>query len=213
MIDGNTFSALYEYCNRSSNIEDPLLYDLYRETHLKTLKPRMASGPLQGKFLSLLARLTNAKSILEIGTFTGYATLCLAKGMHPEGQIHTIEINPELNHISKKYFEKSEFSHAIHAHIGDAIEIISALDLQFDLVFMDAKKTDYQTYFDTVFPKMLSGGLILADNVLWDGKVLTDDKGKSTIALKKFNDTMKKDPRIDVLLLPLRDGLSIMQVK
>ncbi|MEE9437607.1 MAG: O-methyltransferase [Saprospiraceae bacterium] len=211
MIDGSTFSNLYEYCNQMSNIDNTILYNLYRETHLKTLAPRMASGPVQGRFLSLISTLKSPKHILEIGTFTGYATICLAEGLASNGHITTIEINPELAYISDKYFKLANIRAQVTSINGNALKKIPALTDKFDIVFIDAKKTDYSAYFELVIDKTNTGGLIIADNVLWDGKVLENSQKPTTIALQKFNQKVKQDPRVSTLLLPLRDGLTILR--
>lgn len=211
MIDEQSFTAINNYCESASDFPSDLLHNLYRETHLKTLAPRMASGPIQGRFLSILSKLHGPKRVLEIGTFTGYATICIAEGLAKDGQIDTIEVNPELGHISNKYFELAGVSDIINAHIGDARSIIPELEGTFDMVFIDAKKQDYSFYFDLIVDRVAQGGLILADNVLWDGKVLTNAKDATTKSLKSFNQKMKDDPRVDTLLLPLRDGLTIMR--
>jgi predicted O-methyltransferase YrrM len=213
MIDEHSFKAIYSYCESVSDQPSEILHQLYRETHLKTLAPRMASGPVQGRFLSFFSKLVSPTQVLEIGTFTGYATLCIAEGLAENGHIHTIEVNPELNYISDKYFRKSGKRDQITSHIGDAKEIISQIYRQFDIVFIDAKKRDYALYFDMVIDKVKSGGYILADNVLWDGKVYLGGTDLTTKSLIEFNQKMKDDRRIETLLLPLRDGLSILRKK
>lgn len=213
MIDEHSFKAIYSYCESVSDQPSDVLYQLYRETHLKTLAPRMASGPVQGRFLSMLSKLVSPTQVLEIGTFTGYATICIAEGLADKGHIHTIEVNPELNYISDKYFKKAGIRDQITSHIGDAKEIISQLYRQFDIVFIDAKKRDYSLYFDMVIDKVRPGGYILADNVLWDGKVYLGGTDITTKSLIKFNQKMKDDPRVETLLLPLRDGLTILRKK
>ncbi len=211
MIDGSTLSDLYKYCEMMSDLDDPVLYDLYRETHLKTLAPRMASGPIQGRFLSLLSVLKRPVEVLEIGTFTGYATLCLAKGLAANGRITTIEINPELDYISDKYFKLAGVREKIHSIKGDALTIIPCLDGPFDLVFIDAKKNDYSAYYKMVIDKVAKGGLIIADNVLWDGKVITGETDHRTENMHHFNMEVKSDCRVKSLLLPIRDGLMILE--
>lgn len=211
MIDENIIAAIYSYCESVSDDQGEILYDLYRETHLKTMAPRMASGPIQGRFLSLLCKLLAPKSILEIGTFTGYATLCMAEGLDPKGQITTIEVNPELNYISDKYFKRAGIRNQVHSLIGNAKEILPTLDTKFDLVFIDAKKKDYSLYYDLVIDNVITGGIILADNVLWDGKVVDGSTDATSESLRTFNQKMKDDPRISTLLMPLRDGLMIMR--
>ncbi|MGK0314688.1 MAG: caffeoyl-CoA O-methyltransferase [Saprospiraceae bacterium] len=213
MIDEHSFKAIYSYCESVSDSPSDILHELYRETHLKTLAPRMASGPVQGRFLSLFSKLVSPTQVLEIGTFTGYATLCIAEGLAENGHIHTIEVNPELNHISDKYFRELGVRDQITSHIGDAKTVIGGLYRLFDIVFIDAKKKDYSLYYDLVIDKVRQGGYILADNVLWDGKVYSGGKDATTKSLMMFNQRMKDDPRVETLLLPLRDGLSIMRKK
>lgn len=211
MIDENIISAIYSYCESVSDDQGDVLYNLYRETHLKTMAPRMASGPIQGRFLSLLSKLLGPRRILEIGTFTGYATICMSEGLAADGHITTIEVNPELNYISDKYFQQAGIRDKVTSLIGNAKEIIPDLELVFDLVFIDAKKKDYALYFDLIIDKVKPGGIILADNVLWDGKVLDGSKDATSESLRLFNQKMKDDIRISCLLLPLRDGLMIMR--
>ena len=186
-----------------------LLIKLDRETHLKTLAPQMSSGHIQGFLLSLISEWIKPKTILEIGTFTGYGTLCLAKGLRENGTIHTIEVNPELTAISQKYFQLSNLEERIMHYIGDAQHIIPEIDEQFDLVFIDAGKREYQMHYDLVFDKVKSGGVILVDNVLWSGKVSESMGDKDTETLKAFNQKIKDDFRVRNLLLPIRDGLMI----
>ena len=205
---------LLDYATNHSEPVPPLLKALARETHQKVLQPRMLSGALQGRFLSLLSKVAQPKRILEIGTFTGYATLCLAEGLNQEGEIHTIDCNEELMEFQKKYFDKSPFAHQIHQHLGEALDVIPQLQGTFDLVFIDADKKNYPNYFESLIPKINKGGLIISDNVLWSGKVL-EEAGKDdleTIRLQEFNKKMASDTRISSLLLPLRDGLTLSRV-
>lgn len=211
MIDEQSFREIYAYCQMVSDQPSALLHMLYRETHLKTLAPRMASGPVQGRFLSFFSKIVRPDHILEIGTFTGYATLCLSEGIMPASHIHTIEVNPELNHISDKYFRRAGVRDQITSHVGDARQIIPTLTDSFDIVFIDAKKRDYSQYFDLVIDKVSPGGYILADNVLWDGKVYEGGDDATTRSLLAFNQKVRDDDRVETLLLPLRDGLSIMR--
>lgn len=211
MIDEKIIRAIYSYCESTSDDQGDTLYNLYRETYLKTMAPRMASGPLQGRFLSFLSKLLGPKNILEIGTFTGYATICMSEGLAADGRITTIEVNPELNYISDKYFRQAGIRDKVTSLIGNAKEIIPNLDIMFDLVFIDAKKKDYALYFDLIIDKVRSGGIILADNVLWDGKVIDGSKDATSKSLRMFNQKVKDDPRVTGLLLPLRDGLMIMR--
>lgn len=208
-------TELEEYITEHSAAEPELLAQLNKETLLKVMSPRMISGHYQGRVLSMIAKLVNPKRILEIGTYTGYATLCLAEGLSENGTIDTIDINEELVAIQNKYFERSGFRDKIHQHLGKATEIIPMLDKQFDLVFIDADKPNYATYFDLVLPKMSPGGVILSDNVLWSGKVLEEVKpnDKSAVAIKAYNKKINNDSRVETVLLPIRDGLTITRVK
>ena len=206
--------ALENYVEQHSANEPALLAELNRETHQKILMPRMLSGHFQGRVLSMISKITQPKTILEIGTYTGYATLCLAEGIAENGQIHTIDNNEELYDFQRKYFDRSEWADRIFQHLGNALEIIPTIDRKFDLVFIDADKENYGKYFEMVVPKMNSDGLILSDNVLWSGKVLeaAKDNDKSTKALQQYNITLKNDPRVETVLLPIRDGLTVTRV-
>ena len=206
---------LDHYITAHSAIEPKLLAELNKETLLKVLNPRMLSGHYQGRMLSMISKLINPKHILEIGTYTGYATLCMAEGLTNDGTVDTIDINEELVSIQNKYFERSDYRDNIRQHLGMALDIIPTLDKKFDLVFIDADKANYANYFDVVLPKMNPGGVILSDNVLWSGKVLAEAKpnDKSTVALKAYNKKINNDPRVETVLLPIRDGLTITRVK
>ena len=203
------------YALSHSDSVPELLLELEKETHQKVLQPRMLSGPLQGRLLSLFSHLLQPRKILEIGTFTGYATLCLAEGLDKNGVLHTIDCNEELVHFQQKYFMKSTFKNNIQAHLGNALEVLPKLEGPFDLVFIDADKVNYDTYFEQVLPKTRSGGLIISDNVLWSGKVLhkADAKDESTLALQRYNKKRKEDPRVKTVLLPFRDGLTLSWVR
>lgn len=205
---------LDHYITAHSAIEPKLLAELNKETLLKVLNPRMLSGHYQGRMLSMISKLINPKHILEIGTYTGYATLCLAEGLTNDGTVDTIDINEELVSIQNKYFERSDYRDNIRQHLGMALDIIPTLDKKFDLVFIDADKANYANYFDVVLPKMNPGGVILSDNVLWSGKVLAEAKpnDKSTVALKAYNEKINNDPRVESVILPIRDGLTITRV-
>ncbi len=206
--------ALDSYVVHHTEKEPELLQQLTRETYQKILAPRMLSGPYQGRVLSMLSKLTNPKNILEIGTYTGYSALCLAEGMQKDGALHTIDINEELEGFQRKYFDRSPYGTKIHQHIGDATKIIPNLDMKFDLVFIDADKPNYPTYFDLVINKMNPGGIILSDNVLWSGKVI-EEVAKDDIdtkALVAYNKLLVEDKRIETVLLPIRDGLTISRV-
>lgn len=191
--------------------ENDLLKRLDRETHLKTLAPQMLSGHTQGNFLSIISRMLRPKNILEIGTFSGYAALCLAEGLVEDGRLYTIEVNPDILYITRKYFDESVHRKKIELMEGDAKEIIKTLDVQFDLVFLDADKLHYDTYFELIFEKVRSGGLIMADNVLWSGKVYNKKMDKTTKALHDFNVKMAQDHRVQNIILPLRDGINMIQ--
>lgn len=207
--------ALESYLLQSSADESELLAALRRETFQKVLQPRMLSGPHQGRLLSVLSKLMQPKYILEIGTFTGYATLCLAEGLQSDGHLDTIDVNEELQVLQHKYFQASNYAHQIHTHIGAAADIIPTLPYTYDLVFIDADKENYSLYADLVIPKVRPGGVILSDNVLWSGKVLDQVKpnDRATMALLDFNQKMKNDPRLDTVMLPIRDGLTLSRVK
>jgi len=199
------------YVAKHSQDEPELLKQLNRETYQKVLVPRMLSGHFQGRLLSMLSKLTKPKNILEIGTYTGYSALCLSEGMHSPGELHTIDHNEELYDFQRKYFDKSEFGHQIFQHLGNALEIIPTINRTFDLVFIDADKENYCNYFHVIIDKINSGGIIISDNVLWSGKViqklLPDDE--ATKAIIQYNDLLKNDPRIETIMLPIRDGLTI----
>ncbi|MGB0377055.1 MAG: O-methyltransferase [Flavobacteriaceae bacterium] len=205
---------LLEYSQEHSSSESELLKELYRETHQKILQPRMASSPLQGRLLSLISKLIQPNSILEIGTFTGYATLCLAEGLSPKGILHTIDSNEELVDFQHGYFKRSPFASQIQTHLGPALDIIPDLESPFDLVFIDADKSNYIHYYEMMVPKMRSGGLILSDNVLWNGKVMEEAKPQDldTQTLQEFNRLLANDPRVDSVLVPLRDGITLTRV-
>ncbi|CAM3458886.1 O-methyltransferase [Flavobacterium longum] len=205
---------LEKYAADHSQDEPALLAALNRETHVKILQPRMLSGHFQGRVLSMISKLVRPKTILEIGTYTGYATLCLAEGLAENGIIHTIDIKEELQDFQRKYFDQSPWAWQIKQHLGSALEVIPQLDTTFDLVFIDADKENYINYFHLVVPLMNKGGVILSDNVLWSGKVLEPVKpnDKSTKVLLEYNELLKNDPRVETVLLPIRDGLTVSRV-
>lgn len=207
-------NALLEYTELHSTGESKLLEKLRRETFQKVLHPRMLSGPLQGRLLSLISKLIQPKKILELGTYTGYATLCLSEGLVQDGDIHTIDKNEELIAIQNKYFKASGRRSNIHQHLGEALSIIPQLEGPFDLVFIDADKENTQAYFDLCMERVPSGGLILTDNVLWNGKVLgsADKDDRDTLALQEFNHKVANDSRVESLMLPLRDGITLSRV-
>jgi caffeoyl-CoA O-methyltransferase len=205
--------AIEEYSRQFSDKPSDLLQSLDRETHARILQPRMLSGHLQGRYLSMLAKLISPQLIVEIGTYTGYSALCLAEGLQPNGRLITIDINEELESFTRSFFDRSEYAKLIDYRIADAQQEIAKIVGPIDLVFIDADKRNYATYFDLIIDKMRSGGLILVDNVLWSGKIV-DPKAtdKSTNALRDFNQKCLDDPRVEKLLLPLRDGLYMLRV-
>jgi predicted O-methyltransferase YrrM len=202
---------LDEYLINHSEKEPEILSDLNRETNLKVLQPRMISGAFQGRLLSIISKIINPKKILEIGTFTGYSTLCLAEGLDKNGQIHTVDINEELYYLQRKYFKKSSFNSNITQHLGNALEIIPKLDHDFDLIFLDADKINYPKYLDILIVRLKKGGVLLSDNVLWDGKVLNEisQKDKSTKAIVEYNKMLNNRKDMDSVILPIRDGITI----
>lgn len=206
--------ALDDYVVAHSEDEPALLKALTRETYQKVLQPRMLSGHYQGRLLSMLSKLISPKNILEIGTYTGYSALCLAEGMKADGELHTIDINEELHDFQRKYFDASDYGKRIHQYTGNALEIIPDMDLRFDLVFIDADKPNYPAYFHAIIEKMQPNGVILSDNVLWSGKVIEplQKNDISTKALLEYNSLLKEDARVETVVLPIRDGLTISRV-
>lgn len=206
---------LEQYILEHIDKEPQLLRNLNRDAHTNLLHPRMISGHLQGRLLKMFCRILQPKFILELGTYTGYATLCLAEGAANDAEVHTIEVFDELEDFILKHLHQSKLKDKIHLHIGDAIQIIPTLNCTFDLVFIDANKRDYVEYYNLIFDKVRSGGLILADNTLWDGKVLDTPRpsDKQTIAIQEFNDMLTKDNRIEKVILPIRDGLTMIWKK
>lgn len=205
--------ALIEYSTRHSSPLPDYFNELERETHLKTMSPQMLSGSLMGRFYRLLTQIHAPRRILEIGTFTGYSALSFAEGLPEDGIIHTIESDRELEHIIDKYLEKSGHGERIEVHFGDALEVIPELEEPFDLVFLDADKVEYPNYYELVFDKVPSGGLMLVDNTLWSGKVLEEEQDEETAAIDHFNTLITEDERLDNVLLPLRDGLMLGRKK
>ena len=199
------------YIADNSSPEDEVLRELSRETHLKVQMPQMLSGNIQGKFLELFCRLLQPKRILEIGTYTGYSAICMAKQLAPDGLLYTIDVNEELQPMCEKYFRKAGLENNIRHIIGDARQIIPTLNEIFDVVFIDADKINYSVYYDLVFDKLRNGGYIIADNVLWSGKVVEEKQDKDTRAIVGYNEKVVKDPRVRNFILPLRDGLNIAQ--
>tara|TARA_B100001057_G_C22850201_1_gene950665 strand:- start:2406 stop:3050 length:645 start_codon:yes stop_codon:yes gene_type:complete len=204
---------IFDYTLNNSSDEPDILKELNRETHLKILNPRMLSGNYQGRILSLITKILRPKSILEIGTYTGYSTICFSEGLHDKGFIHTIDHNEELIDIQNKYFKKARISEKVIQYSGDAIKIIDKLSFEFDLVFIDADKENYPLYFDLVIDKVKSGGVIIADNILWSGKILdkVEDDDLATKSILEFNDKVNTDKRVETVILPVRDGLSFIR--
>lgn len=207
-------AVLEKYISDHSQPEPEILQRLSRETHLKVLRPRMITGHFQGRVLSMLSKLRAPKHILEIGTYTGYSAICLAEGLTRGGTLHTIDINEELTVMQRKFFQESGYGDQIVQHTGDALTIIPTLDLKFDLVFIDAEKVSYDLYFEACLKKCRSGSIILSDNVLWSGKVLKpiDQRDKATKTLIDYNKKLRDDPRVETVLLPIRDGLTLSRV-
>jgi caffeoyl-CoA O-methyltransferase len=205
---------LENYIEQHSEKEPELLAALNKETYQKVLLPRMLSGHFQGRVLSMLSKLIRPVNILEIGTYTGYSALCLCEGIQENGTLHTIDIKEELVDFQRKHFDKSPWGNQIVQHLGEAIDIIPTLDKKFDLVFIDADKENYINYFELIVAKMNKGGIILSDNVLWSGKVLEplNPKDLSTKILLEYNQLLKNDPRVETVLLPIRDGLTVSRV-
>ena len=205
-------NKIEDYIRKNSSKEPEILKDLNKETHLKVLNPRMLSGHIQGRFLSIITKLIKPKKILEIGTYTGYSAICMAEGLIEKGIIHTIDINEELVSIQNKYFAKSKCNNSIIQHVGDARSIIKSINEKFDLVFLDADKENYIEYYELVIEKVKKGGLIIADNVLWTGKVVEPKKDDDELTqyLIDFNKMINEDDRVDNIILPLRDGLNVI---
>lgn len=208
--------ALQAYCELHSSEEPEVLKKLNRTTHAQVLQPRMLSGHLQGRFLAMISALVRPKNVLEIGTYTGYSALCLAEGLAEGGKLITIDLNPELEDMVHHFVKEAGFENKIQMIIGDAYQIIRTLPQTFDLVFIDADKASYSKYFDLVIDKLSPGGMMLADNVLWSGKVVDEKslaKDKDTQLLDAFNKKVQADPRVDCMLLPLRDGMMLIRKK
>ena len=204
-------NQLTAYLEQTCDKENDLLKQINRETYLKETMPHMLSGHYQGRLLSFLSKMTNPKRILEIGTFTGYSTLCLAEGLTSDGVLHTIEVNEELESRLLSYFSKSDFSERIKLHIGEGLSIIPKLKETFDLVFIDADKKNNHAYYELILDKVRPGGLILIDNVLWKGKVLDEHPDKQTQSVLEMNEQIAADQRVEKIILPVRDGLSLIR--
>ncbi len=202
---------LADYCLQHTTPVGPVLQNLERDTHLHTLYPQMLSGPYQGMLLQFISRMIQPRRVLEIGTFTGYGAICLAQGLVDDGLLHTIEVDDELQPVIARHVRSAGLENKIICHTGDAAELIPKLDERFDLVFLDAGKLDYQRHYELVLPKLRPGGFLLADNVLWNGKVATDSSDLTVQALRAFNTMVQADARVENLLLPLRDGLMLVR--
>lgn len=204
-------TAIQQYAEDHSTAERTILKKITRDTHAQVLMPRMLSGHLQGRFLSMISHMIRPRTILEIGTYTGYSAICLAEGLQPGGTLYTLDVNEELEDRVRHYFEEAGLGDSIRYIIGDARTTLATLNARFDLVFIDADKENYSLYFDSVIKDVNLGGYILADNVLWSGKVLDQKADKDTRAIKEFNEKVLHDARVEVVMLPLRDGITVMR--
>lgn len=202
---------IQRYAEKHTSAESRVLQHVNRSTHANVLMPRMLSGHLQGRLLAMISQMVKPRYILEIGTYTGYSAICLAEGLQPGGKLITIDINEELEAQVRKYFSDAGVENKIDLVIGDAATVIPALDLKFDLVFIDADKENYSRYFDLVIDKVNMNGIIMADNVLWSGKVIQPDPDKDTRAIMEFNRKVQEDPRVENVLLPVRDGIMMIR--
>ena len=209
----NNYKPLFDYCTAHTSVQSALLHELERETHLKTLSPGMLSGHYQGRILSMFSKMIQPKTILELGSFTGYSALCLAEGLSENGKLHTVEVNEELEKIIRKYIVKADLENKITLHIGDAAQVVPTLPHTFDLAFIDAGKHDYENHYEMVVEKMNPGGIILADNVLWFGKVFQGKMDVDAKRLKKFNTKIQQDTRVENVMLPVRDGILMIRVR
>ena len=209
-MDDST-NKIIQYCLDHSSPQTEVLYELERETYLRTLAPQMLSGHLQGLVLSMISKMVRPERILELGTFTGYSAICLAQGLSANGFLHTIEVNEEMQPIIQKYIEKAGLKEKIISHIGDAVEIVPTLEDTFDLVFIDAGKKDYEAHFELVINKVRQGGFILVDNVLWSQKVISDKLDQGTRIVDLFNKKIQNDPRVENVILPIRDGITLIR--
>lgn len=209
------YDAIEEYICRHIDNEEPCLARLNRDTHVYHLRPRMVSGHLQGRILKMICRMVQPRRVLELGTFTGYSALCFAEGMVEDGEVHTLEIDDEVEDFAREHFDQSPYGHKIKMFIGDALTTIQGLTETYDLVFIDANKRDYVSYYEAVLPLVRPGGVILADNTLWDGKVVTepDSRDPQTVGIMKFNEHIAQDERVEKIILPLRDGLTVLWKK
>lgn len=208
-------AELDDYIAAHTSAEPPLLHDLYRATHIERLYPRMCSGHVQGRILAMLSRMIKPRRIVELGTFTGYSALCLAEGLEEGGRLDTIEIDDEAEPFIRRWLDASDYADKIRLHIGDALELLPKISTEpWDLAYIDANKRTYVEYLDTLLPLMRKGGFIIADNTLWDGKV-TDPAAKDaqTEGIKRFNDYVARHPQLETVIVPLRDGLTLMRVR
>jgi len=206
---------LNDYIQKHSNKESDLLKELSRETKLKILNPRMLSGSYQGRILSMISKLTKPKYILEIGTYTGYSSLCLAEGMKNDGELHTIDKNEELYEFQRRYFNKSDYKDKIFQHLGNALELIESINKKFDLIFLDADKENYTKYLELLVNKLNTNGILVTDNVLWSGKVTMpiSDEDLSTQEIDKFNKLLNQRSDMETIIFPIRDGISVSRKK
>ncbi|RCW37324.1 O-methyltransferase [Marinilabilia salmonicolor] len=211
---GNISADLDNYIENHTSPEDDLLYNLRRQTHLKLLRPRMVSGPVQGQLLTMLCQMIQPQTVLEIGTFTGYSAICMARGLGQNGHIDTIERDDELESFIRSWVQKAKLEDKITLHIGDALQVIKTIEKKYDLVFMDGDKREYPKYYEAIMARMNAGGFILADNILWNGKVVEaiDPTDEYTRGILQFNTMVKEDPRVEQVILPVRDGLMMIRV-
>jgi len=207
------YDKLEDYCTLNSSHVPDYLDDLERETNIRMVNPRMLTGPFQGRLLSLISKMINPLQILEIGTFTGYSCLCLAEGLQKQGFLDTLEVNEELRPVILKYVSRSPFRSQIRVHFGDARKLLDSLAGPYQLVFIDAAKEDYIEYYEQIIDKVDSGGIVLADNVLWSGKVISDPEDETTRCIHKFNRHILSDRRVENIILPIRDGLNVIRKK
>ncbi len=210
-----TDKSLQSYIEQHTEAESDVLKELSRQTHLKVLRPRMLSEHIQGKILSMLSQMIKPKYILELGTYTGYSAICLAKGLQADGVVHTIDINDELEGFAETFIKKAGFENQIVCHFGNALDLIPTFDVAFDLVFIDADKREYLAYYQLVFDKVRSGGFIVADNIFWDGNILnpSEKQDEYTKGILAFNTFVHNDPRVENVIFPIRDGLMVLRKK
>ncbi len=204
---------VWTYAEDLTSAEDEILYNLRRETYLTTLYPRMLSGPIQGKLLEILVKVKQARRVLELGTFTGYSAICMARGLSEDGRLVTVEINDELEDIIRKYVHLAGLEQKIEVIFGDAIEVVPHLEEKFDFVFIDADKSHYLDYYKMVFPKVEVGGLIVVDNIFWNLKIFEQFSDKYTRGVREFNEYIRSDERVERVVLPMRDGLMLLYKK